>query len=233
MKYSLFLCFFLLSAFCLAQKSDDHTITVTADASRKVEPNIGYLSFEVSTLHDDIKAAKTENDQKVRDVITLLKNEKFDPREIKTEYSHTSEHLDFSVKPDNSKRQYKSSQLMRLTLSDLQRYETVSSELLKRGVARLNGVQLSHTELEKIKEDLTLEALQKAKKKAGVMAKALGLTIGDAVQIFDEQSIPRPLLPDFNALSETVGYGPGRKSEAFPLGTMTIAAKVLVKFELR
>ena len=154
----IFLYSLLISSFCFGQITDnqtDRTITVTAEASQTVEPNIGYLDFQVSTIHDDINQAKAANDEKVKNVISFLNKQKFERSDIKTITVYLTDYTDFNAKAENRKKQYQSTNFMRITFRDLKMYDLVSTELIKKGVSSLSRLQLTHTELAKFKNELT------------------------------------------------------------------------------
>jgi len=230
MKIMIFLYSLLISSFCFGQITDnqtDRTITVTAEASQTVEPNIGYLDFQVSTIHDDINQAKAANDEKVKNVISFLNKQKFERSDIKTITVYLTDYTDFNAKAENRKKQYQSTNFMRITFRDLKMYDLVSTELIKKGVSSLSRLQLTHTELAKFKNELTGQALTNAKEKAVKMAKTLDSEIGKVVQIYDEQSINNPPKYDSGMLSEVVQLPPTLAS-----GNLNISTKVRVVFAL-
>jgi uncharacterized protein len=80
----------VLSGFAQSKKENDlsslRTISVSGEAEIKVVPDIIIFSISIETNNKNLKQAKKENDEKVTDVVSILKQFNVPEKNIQTDY---------------------------------------------------------------------------------------------------------------------------------------------------
>lgn len=230
---------FAVVAFCialvpslLAQDTFSHPriISVTGTAEIKVAPDEVILTLGVDSRDKDLAVAKTDNDQRIKKLVTLAHAAGIDPKNIQT--SALTMGPEYSDEKIPKLIGYQVSQVVTLTLTDLSKYEDLMTSSLKAGINRVDGINFSVAAPQKYREEARLEAIQAARAKAAAMAAELGQTIGKPWEINEETSNDYPY--GINAkFSNRDGYMPMERDESTVAGgQVTIRAAVRVSFQL-
>ncbi|PID56998.1 hypothetical protein CSB45_08725 [candidate division KSB3 bacterium] len=213
-------------------------ITVTGEADVRVVPNEVILLLGIETWDIQLKAAKSENDQRIQKIFDLAKKYKIEEKYIQTDYitlepryEDQYEHrkfIGFFVK-----------QSIAITIKDLSKFEHLLSDSLEAGVNYVHGVHFQTTELRKFRDQARSLAIKAAQEKAQHLAKGLGQKIGKPYNIQESTSDWWSLYSSHWAGSNFTAQnviqnmsGTTASSENIALGQIKVNAKVLVSFEL-
>ena len=152
-----------------ADRSESRLITVTGDADVKVVPDEVILTLGVETWNEDLDVAKKDNDQRIKNTLSMTK--KFDilPKHVQTDYisidptykSHVDERIIIG---------YSVRKTIVITLRDIAKFEDVLSSALKSGVNRVQGIQFRTTELRRHRDRARALAIKAAREKAVALA---------------------------------------------------------------
>jgi uncharacterized protein YggE len=230
----LFLVFF--SSILTAQKiSEMPTISVSGVAEIFVVPDEAVFSLEVEKINMDVQIAKEENDQSVAQILALAKKFDIKSKDIKTDFISVTKKYEFVGRGDARKREFTGfavSKTVIVKLRDLKKFEEFFSEVLKTGLSEIRRISLDNSESQKYKEEAREKAMIAAKKKAEAMARALGQTIGKAVEIQETNSSIINRYANITANTTSSFGNTGDGSGTFSAGTISIKIQVGVKFQL-
>ena len=163
------------------------TINVTGNAEVRVVPDEVVLTFGVETWDKVLSAAKNQNDERVKRIIAVANDQGVPAERIQTDF--------ISVDPryqDGYARQdfigYFVRKTIVVTLRDVSKFDALLSGALEAGATHVHGVQFQTTELRKHRDSARSLAIKAAREKAEALAGELGLKIGKATNIQENQN---------------------------------------------
>lgn len=202
-------------------------ISVEGTAEINVAPDEAFLSFGVESRDKVLGIAKSQNDARVKKVMTLARKGGVEQKDIKTSALRMGP--DYSEEKVPRLLGYSVTQEISITLKDLSKYMT---ELLEAGVNRVDGVSFRISEPRKYRDEARAKAIGTAKEKAAGMATELGQTIGKPWEVLEQgDSGDLSVMAGANA---TYAYnrGVGAEESTVAPGQVTIRASVRVSFQL-
>ena len=237
MKRSFIICltFLLVAAAILpaAAATPDtqpqHTITVTGHAEAVVSPDIAVATFGVQTSNADIETAKTENDRIMQAIYEAMLLSGIDRSKIKTSM--------FSVQPiyksetGNSAERvtgYRVQNMTTVTIEDMQNIGRVIDTAFQAGANQFQGVRFGLKKEQTFRDELMKQALLDGKRKAEMMAEALGEKLGRPVSITENAYSMPVMAEDARVFSKAYQAG-----TPISEGTLTANADVHLIFELQ
>lgn len=162
------------------------SINVTGNAEVRVVPDEVVLTFGVETWDKVLSAAKSQNDERVQKIIAVAKEQGVPAERIQTDF--------ISIDPryqDGYARQdfigYFVRKTIVITLRDVAKFDALLSGALEAGATHVHGVQFQTTELRKHRDSARSLAIKAAREKAEALAGELGLKIGRATNIQENQ----------------------------------------------
>ncbi len=234
---------FLLGAWTENQPASQspRLITVTGDADVRVGPDEVILTLGIETWDEDLKTAKNQNDERVRQVLALVKSYDVQSQHIKTDH--------ISIEPryhDNYEKRgfigFFARKTIVITLKDISKFEDLLTDVLDGGVNYVHGVQFRTTELRKYKDEARALAIKAAQEKAIALAGELGQEVGQPQAIREDQG---GWWSGYNAwwgsrwgggmaqnVIQEVGGSSLTAENSMAPGQITINARVTVSFEL-
>ncbi len=201
------------------------TIRVTGEGKVQAVPDMARVSFSILTSHEDQVEALNENNKKADQVITYLKEQGVEEKNIQT--------IGFNVQPIYDRHpetfvrdkiiRYEVSNRVEVELKDLEKANTIIDGAIRSGANRVNNFQFlieDETELRKqAREKAVKEAEEKAQEIASVLKVKIGRIIdfsesrdyyvmpmrGMAMDMVAEASVPDlPLEPGENEITVRV-----------------------------
>jgi len=172
-------------AFCatlvpslLAQDNCSHPriISVTGNAEIKAAPDEVSLTLGVDSHDMDLSVAKVDNDKRIKNLLNLAHAAGVDTKNIQT--SALTMGPEYSDEKIPKLLGYQVSQTVTMTLTDLSKYGDLTTNSLKAGVNRVDGINFFVADPKKYREEARLKAVQAAREKAVAMAGQLGQTAG-------------------------------------------------------
>ncbi len=202
-------------------------VNVTGEGKVKAVPDGVAIKVRVESQGNEARAVKAENDQTIDAVIKFLRSQGIDSKNVQTEYINLNKNYDYNKKVYN----YVANQTLTVTLKDLSKYEGVMAGLLNSGINRIDGVQFTASNMEALRSEARIKAITNAKEKASAYAKALGQSIGYAVQI-SESGSSNPQPPMYKARMMSMEMDSSGGGETIAPGELTFTARVSVSFRL-
>jgi len=198
-----------------------HTITVSANGSVTLVPDVARVSVGVTVTKPTVKAARDAAGKSMTAIIAAIKALGIDEKDIRT----TS--IDLSPQYSNSTTPkvvgYRMSEQLQITVRDLDKAGDVVEAATAKGATEVNGLWFEVGDPAKAMDQARAAAIATARTSAQAMAAAAGVTLGAVVSI-SEASISNP------------GPYPAmlRDEASTPIqpGTQDVQASVTVVFEI-
>jgi uncharacterized protein YggE len=232
---------FILSSSASAQQANEPPlITVSGQAEVQVAPDEVVFSLEVEKLDKELLTAKNQNDESVRQVLSLARRFNIEPQYVKTDYisvepKYTTDlENEGGVNRPRVKREfigYQVSKTIVIVLKDISRFEEFFSEVLKAGVSRVNNVEFRTSEIRKHKDKARAMAIKAAREKAVALTSEIGQTIGRAYTIQEGSFADRSALSQ-NYSTVVGGSFSDEENTTIAPGLIKVRAQVTVRFRL-
>tara|TARA_R110000850_G_scaffold274786_2_gene412786 strand:- start:16236 stop:16922 length:687 start_codon:yes stop_codon:yes gene_type:complete len=227
MKKSIIVVLFALAiSQTSAQEKLQSLVSVQGEGIVKVVPDQVSIRMSVETEGDDARQVKLSNDTTVDGVLKYLKGQGLDSKDIQTQYVNLSKNYDYSKKTYN----YKATQTITVLVRDLKKYDTLVTGLLNQGINRIDGISFGAKNMEALKSQARIKAVENAKQKAEEYAGVLNQKIGKAVQISEASQAQMPS-PGYRGALVNMEAGDA-SGETLALGEMSVKAEINVSFEL-
>ena len=202
------------------------TVSVTGEGTVKVVPDQVIINSRIETEGADAGEVKKQNDATVDKIISFLKKQGVDSKNIETDYVNLNKRYNY----DDKTSTYVANQAISIKLVDLSDYEEIMRGLLENGLNRIDGVQFKSSEVEKYESEARRKAVLDAKQKATELATPLGQKIGKAVSINEVGS--NNIQPVYR-MAEMKMSDSAQGQQSIAPGEMEITEKVNVSFLLQ
>ncbi len=233
------------------------TITVTGTSEIRVAPDEVVLSISVESRKKELEKAFEDNDEKIRDVVSLLKLSGVEPASIRTKVIEISPIFSRPVKgrlmvqqqanasanpfgdgdPDQPLQLsvpvpigYLAKRELSVTIKQLDKFEKIYQDLIKTGVNRVGGISFHTSKLREYRDQARLKAVQAAREKAIAMAEQLEAQVAAVDRITEQDS--RYYSGAQNYIGRGSPFGGGEQADSIAAGMMKITATVQVVFLL-
>lgn len=234
-RIPLVLLLLLCSSLCAWAQNDKALITVSGQAEINVTPDMAVFNLRVETLDKDLAKSKALNDERVSKTLVMAKTYGIAPEDVQTNYiSVETQHSEYEAGKPRVFLGYEVSKKIVLTLRDMNRIESLLSDVIKAGVNRVEGIDFRTTQIRQHKDKARQMAIRAAQEKAIALTKEIGQTIGKAYSITEEGTGGSSASNNFiaNARSSTSGdYSDAEGTIA--IGQIPVTARVTVSFELK
>lgn len=218
----------LIPAFAHAQEIEgkEHFIEVTGTAQQEIEPNEIYVTIRLREFEENKQ--KTVLEKIDKDFLAALKNAGIDSKRL--ELADAGSRLDKLGKKEKDAFREKTYQLKLTSAGELEKFVAAIQPVK---VDYADVTRLHHSDLEKIKMELKVKALQAAKAKAELLLKSIGAEIGKPIMVreFDFE----PYQPMMNARANVMMKSEGDMMEESGIGfrKIKLQAQVTAQFEIK
>jgi uncharacterized protein YggE len=229
----LFVALVLFSTVTFAQQElfrGEHFIEVSGNAQQEIEPNEIYV--RISLLEFEENRAKVALEKLDKDFLDALKNAGIDKKRL--ELATVGADLGKLGRKDKESFREKVYQLKLTSGTEL---TTLVEKLSTVKVNDIAVTKVSHSELEKLRLDLKVKALQAARDKADALAKSIGASIGAPLMIREFENNPFPMAEVANFRVRAQAYdgtfNGAAAEEPTAFRKITIQAQVTAQFLLK
>lgn len=182
-----------------ADVTSQANISVSGKASVLATPDVAEFSFSVRHEADEVKGAQDEVARKVEAIISFLKEEGVDEKNIKTTgysvYPRYEWRTPNRLTPDSGGERvlvgYEVVQSTNITVKEMDKAGALVGGVGERGATDVGGVTFSVEDEQKLKREARAEAIADAKEQADKLAQDLGVSIVRIVD-FNESRISSP-----------------------------------------
>jgi uncharacterized protein YggE len=174
------------------------TVTVSAEGEVLAVADIASFSFGVSEEGVTSEEAQKKATEKINKALEYLKENDVEEKDIKTEnysvnpkYNNVAPCYAFDCPPAESKIVgYIVSQDIRVKVRDTDNAGKFLSELTTFGINNVSGLSFTIDDKEALYDLARKDAVEKARAKAKVLAKDLGVQLGDVISFNEDSSTP-------------------------------------------
>lgn len=223
---SILLLLFLVPTLLHAQETvkGERFIEVTGTAQQEIDPNELYVSVRLREFEENRQ--KTSLEKIDKDFMNALKEAGIDKKRL--ELADAGSRLDKFGKKEKDAFREKTYQLKLTSATELEKF---LEKLEPVKVDYVNVIRVSHSDIEKLKLELKVKALQAAKAKAETLLKAIGSNAGNPIMVreFDFQPY------EMNMRAANVMAQDGNVSDETSIGfkKIKLQAQVTAQFEIR
>ncbi|MFA5651775.1 MAG: SIMPL domain-containing protein [Candidatus Paceibacterota bacterium] len=217
------------------------TIVVSGKGELTVKPDIATVSFSVMEENMDVSKATDAVNKQITNVITALKADGVEEKDIKTTGYSVYPRYDYINTPVSSAYPYGGggkqvlagydvTQSIEVKIRDLSKAGKVVTDLGTLKVTNISGLNFTNDKYDDLVKQARDEAITNARAEATKLAKALGVRLVKIIGYSEGGSYPYPVKYD----SRTVSMGSSMKSEAvLPTGENKITSNVSITYEIK
>lgn len=216
----------------LVAHADDgrRTLTVTGESTVKVKNDEVVLRLGVTTRDLYAKEASETNTKIMNKVKKAIVTTGIAPDKIETQDYNLSQ-VSERRGENNYIRKYEASHRLKIIVDDMESAGVILDAAVKAGANDVDSVEFLPKDTEKYKDEALRKAIQNAKKKAEIMAAAVGKQVVNVVSISEGHMNMIPFYENRSKMLYAVDESVGG---AVPLsgGESTIEATVTIIFEI-
>ena len=213
--------------YAAAADKTSSTISVTGQAKIATTPNVASFSVGITTVGTSVDLARAENDRIMGRVVDSLIAQGIDRKQITTSQ--------FSLQPlyDNESRvsgqqrisSYRLQNNVSVVVEELPILGTLIDSAFQAGANQFYGLRFGLKNDNNIKDELLRKAVQDGRRKAQIIADALGVTLGQPLSVTEAGNYS-PMQADSNLMMKAAT---GTQIEA---GTQTVSLEVNLVFNI-
>ena len=213
--------------YAAAADKTSSTISVTGQAKIATTPNVASFSVGITTVGTSVDLARAENERIMGRVIDSLIAQGIDRKKITTSQ--------FSLQPlyDNEGRAsgqqsisgYRLQNNVTVVVEELPTLGTLIDSAFQAGANQFYGLRFGLKNDNSIKDELLRKAVQDGRRKAQIIADALGVTLGQPLSVTEAGNYS-PMQADSNLMMKAAT---GAQIEA---GTQTVSLEVNLVFNI-
>ncbi len=207
-----------------AVQADNLGIHVSGRGEVLVEPDMAYMTLQVTRQGRDAVALKNELDQVVRDTLALTDKLDIPRKDVTAALVSIHPHRRYDANR-NAIDGVEASRTITIVLRDLARYGELMNAALTLGVNNIGNVRLDTSERIALERQALERAIDDAKDEASRIAKHFGVRLGGVTNVQVGRHSVQPVVAQMAARdsAESGGFSPGE---------MTIARDVQVSFAI-
>lgn len=220
------------------------SITVTGHAEVKATPDIANIYFNINSTSKTVKDAQAKVAEIEKKAIDVLKTNKVDEKDIKTENASFNPKYDYvrSICPQSTGMMtvydcggkqvlvgYEATESITVKVRNVDDVSKIMQELGSTGVSNLSGPNFAIDDEDILKAQAKKEAIDDAKEKAIVLAKELGVRLGKPTGFSESAYYP---MYDSKAYISAAAVSAPTRAE-LPRGQNTVSSDVNITYEIR
>ncbi len=212
--------------------STNDTIAVSAEGKVTAIPDVGVISLSVESRGPSVAAVQADNTKKMNQVVDYLKQQKIEDKDVRT--TQYNLYPTYSYVPQTGKQNldgYQLTQAVEVKVRSLDKVGDILAGALERGANQVGQLSFTIDDPDTYQQQARLQAIEKARAKAEVLAKAAGVRLGK-VRSFSESANTPPPYP----IPYAAGMGM-MKTDAAPApevqaGSQDVTVNVNLTFEI-
>ncbi|HEY4480302.1 MAG TPA: SIMPL domain-containing protein [Candidatus Paceibacterota bacterium] len=220
------------------------TIMVTGSGEAYAIPDVASFNFTVTEVGDTVSQAQEKLDQKINKSLAAIKEAGVEDRDIKT--------INYNVYPKYEWEQiycittpcpqgkntlvgYEVSQTVSVKVRDTEKAADLVTEVGAADVSNISGLEFTVDDRDKYVAEAREQAIAEAKEKAKVLAKQLGVRLGDIIYYNDNSDYPAPYYAEgmggADMIKSVSAMAPARAE--LPTGESKITANISITYEIK
>jgi len=180
-----------------------NTITVSGKGEIYVKPDISLTTFSVITEAKTVNEALQNNTKKMNSVISFLKEQGIEDKDLKTINFNISPRYEWYEKSDiypEGKRVlvgYEVSQSLQVKIRDMEKIGTIIEGATKAGANNVGDLQFAIDDQKELIKQAREQAIIEAKKEAQAIASSLGVSLKRIVGFNENNIMPQMYTKNF------------------------------------
>jgi uncharacterized protein YggE len=223
-----------LDAATVAAVSALNTITVGANGTIKVEPDVAYLNAAVETRGATATAAQQTNADKFSAVEKTL-YEKFgvDKKDVQTTGFYVQPEYNYTEKEGRKLIGYTAVHSVQVNYRKLSEIGKLLDALSAAGANRMDGVQFATEKTDEYERQALQKAMANAEAKANVLAASAKREVKRVVNIVQGTSATPPIPLRFEAAKMSADSAAAAPNSSVQVGQIEITTNVTVQYEMK
>lgn len=195
-----------LRAAAQSVDADKRTLSLSATGTVNVRPDTAHITVGVVSEAENARGAMDENNAAMADVIKALKEKDIASRDIQTtNFAVHPRYQHFKDGKPSVISGYRVVNSIRITVRDISRLGEVLDRVVSFGSNQIGGISFSVSKPEALMDQARVQAIETARERAELYAKAAGTSVGQVLQIeeVDLDGGPEPLFRAMAAKAES------------------------------
>ncbi|REK62049.1 MAG: SIMPL domain-containing protein [Cohnella sp.] len=211
-----------------------NTVTVEAQGSVKVEPDVAYVNVAVETRGQSAKEAQQANADKFAAVEkTLYETYAIDKKDVQTTNFNVYPEYNYTEKDGQVLKGYVALHQVQITYRKLSEIGKLLDALAASGANRMDGVTFGTEKREQYELDALKKAMANASAKASVLASSGNRQLGGVIHIVQGDAAPIPVAQASTMKEAKMMASDSAASSSVQSGQIEITANVTVQYELK
>lgn len=209
------------------------TITVSGEGKASVVPDIAEIDFGMDTgTQPSAAAAMKKLSDSINKVYDAIQKSGIDKKDISTRNYSLNPVYDWTTGTQVI-RGYQAMEALHVKVRDLDKLSDVTTAATSAGANQAGGVNFTVDNPEKVQAEAREKAIDQAKEKAQVLARQLGVRLGE-VKAFSEGGGMQPPIMYERAMAPGMGGGGAdMKNLPLPAGEQDITISVSITYEIK
>jgi len=214
--------------------SIQNAVTVGAEGSIKVEPDVAYLNFGVDARGKTAQEAQQASAAKFAAVEkALYETFKIDKKDVQTTGFGVQPEYNYTEKDGQVLKGYLATHTVRVTYRDLAGIGKLLDAVSAAGANRVDGVQFSTEKQDQYELEALKKAMTNAGAKASVLATSASRTLGPVINIVQGNAADVPVIIQNHSMMKMAAASDAGASSSVQVGQIEITANVTVQYELK
>ncbi len=211
------------------------TINVSGEGVIYASPDLAVINFSIINESKSAADALKINKKKANKVISLLKGKKIKEKDIKT--------ISFNIYPRYEWRKteanqygkrvlagYEAKQIIEVKIRNLSDVGKIIQEAVSNGANQVGNIDFSIEDKDKLIEEAREKAINKAKGKAKILAKSLGVKLKKVINYYENSA--QPLESRYYGLNKVDSFSKGSQPLDIEKGSNKIRVFVTITYEI-
>lgn len=202
-------------------------LSVTGQGDARIAPDLAEISLGVTSQAESAAAAMEQNAEQQTAVIDALKGAGIEAADIQTSGLNLQPRMDYPENGSPTINGYEATNMVSVRVTEIEKLGEVLDAIVAAGANQINGINFQREDAGASEDQARSAAVEDARHKAEVLAKAAGLELGPVIVMRDApvSDGPRPMMMRAESAS-----GASTPVEA---GELTVSAQVQVDYAMR
>lgn len=211
---------------CAAMGRMMSRISVTGEGESRVAPDLAVIDLGVTSQAQTAAEASALNAEAQSSVIDALKQAGLDEADIQTSQLNLGPIMQHGEDEPPKVTGYRASNSVTVRVTELDRTGEILDAIVAAGSNQINGIRFSREDSAEAEDEALAAAVENARRKAEVMARAADLTLGPVIAMSDmvQSGGPQPMMMRAEMASDA--------STPVQPGELSVSAQVQVSYTL-
>lgn len=206
-----------------------NTITVSGEGKVVVIPDLANITLGMQVERKTVAEAQAENTRVMNAIIEKVKSFEVDKKDVQTSSYNISPVYDY-VDGRSVLRGYQVSQNIAVKVRNLERVGDIIGAAGSLGANQVGGIEFTTDDVEKVKQEARIKAMENAKDKAEALADVTGVDLRRVISF--NESFGGGYAPVFRAYDMKAESAAGNPAPVIEAGSNEIIVNVSVTYEI-